>query len=206
MKRKWIQVTAVVFVVALMGCAQAAQEGGITVGEEAPDFTLMSVEGEEHSLSDFRGHYVVLEWINHGCPFVRKFYNAGEMQRLQEEYTDQDVIWLTICSSKPGSQGYYSPEDAVRVSEEKGANHTAYLYDAPGDVGRLYGAQVTPHMYVVAPDGELIYQGAIDSIRSASAADIEQAENYVVSALTQHMAGEEVETPVTQPYGCGIKY
>jgi peroxiredoxin len=162
--------------------------------------------GNEHSLSDFRGQYVVLEWVNHGCPFVKKFYDVGEMQRLQEEYTSQGVIWLAICSSRSGAQGYYSPEEAARISEEKGAKHTAYLSDAPGDVGRLYGAQVTPHMYVINPAGMLIYRGAIDSIRSANSADIERAENYVVAALTQAMAGEEVATPVTRPYGCGVKY
>ncbi len=199
--------TKVVAVTLLAGCTYAVKAGAeAVIGEKAPDFTLTDVLGNEHTLSDYEGQYVVLEWINHGCPFVVKFYDAGEMQRLQEKYTEQGVVWLAICSSKPGSQGYYTPEDAARVSEEKGANHTAYLYDAPGDVGRLYGAQVTPHMYVIDPDGILIYQGAIDSIRSANQADIERAENYVVSALTQSMAGEEVATPVTRPYGCTVKY
>lgn len=191
----------------LVGCTYGVKAGAeVAIGEAAPDFTLTDVLGNEHSLSDFEGKYVVLEWINHGCPFVKKFYDAGEMQRLQKKYTDMGVIWLAICSSKPGSQGYYTPEDAARVSEEKGANHTAYLYDAPGDVGRLYGALVTPHMYVINPEGTLIYQGAIDSIRSANAADIERAENYVVSALTQAMAGEEVATTTSRPYGCSVKY
>ena len=199
--------TKVVVATLLVGFAQAVKaDAEAVIGEKAPDFTLTDVLGNEHTLSDFEGQYVVLEWINHGCPFVVKFYDAGEMQRLQEKYTEQGVVWLAICSSKPGSQGYYTPEDAARVSEEKGANHTAYLYDAPGDVGRLYGAQVTPHMYVIDPDGILIYQGAIDSIRSANQADIERAENYVVSALTQSMAGEEVATPVTRAYGCSVKY
>jgi alkyl hydroperoxide reductase subunit AhpC len=191
----------------LMGCGYALHaDAQVQVGEEAPDFTLTSVVGNEHSLSDFRGQYVVLEWINHGCPFVRKFYDAGEMQRLQEHYTDKGVIWLAICSSRSGQQGYYSKEEAARVSEEKGAKHTAYLYDEPGDVGRLYGARVTPHMYVINPEGVLIYQGAIDSVRSASADDIERAENYVVAALDAAMAGEPVATPVTTPYGCSVKY
>lgn len=189
------------------GCSYGVKAGAeVSIGEKAPDFTLMDVLGNEHSLSDFEGQFVVLEWINHGCPFVRKFYDVGEMQRLQEKYTEKGVIWLAICSSKPGAQGYYTPEDAARVSDEKGANHTAYLYDAPGDVGRLYGAQVTPHMYIINPEGILIYQGAIDSIRSANSADIERAENYVVSALTEAMAGEEVSTPVTRAYGCTVKY
>lgn len=191
----------------LVGCGYGLRaDAQVQVGEEAPDFTLTSVIGNEHSLSDFRGKYVVLEWINHGCPFVRKFYDVGEMQRLQEHYTEQGVIWLAICSSRSGQQGYYTKEEAARVSEEKGANHTAYLYDEPGDVGRLYGARVTPHMYVINPDGVLIYQGAIDSVRSTSSDDIERAENYVVAALEAAMAGEEVATPVTTPYGCSVKY
>ena len=199
--------TKVAMGVLAVGCSMGIRAGAeVTVGEEAPDFTLTDVLGNEHSLSDFRGQYVVLEWVNHGCPFVKKFYDVGEMQRLQEEYTSQGVIWLAICSSREGQQGYYTPEEAAQVSEEKGAKHTAYLYDAPGDVGRLYGAQVTPHMYVINPEGILIYQGAIDSIRSANSADIERAENYVVAALTQAMAGEEVATPVTRPYGCSVKY
>ncbi len=200
-------VTTLTMAAVVAGCSYGVRAAAeVTVGEKAPDFTLTDVHGNEHTLSDYEGQFVVLEWINHGCPFVVKFYNSGEMQRLQKKFTEKGVVWLAICSSKPGSQGYYTKEDAARVSEEKGANHTAYLYDAPGDVGRLYGAQVTPHMYVINPDGVLIYQGAIDSIRSANPADIERAENYVVSALTQAMAGDEVATPVTRPYGCTVKY
>lgn len=178
----------------------------VEIGAEAPDFTLTDVLGNEHSLSDFRGQFVVLEWVNHGCPFVVKFYSSGEMQYLQEKYTDKGVVWLAICSSRAGEQGYHPPEAAAALVDEIGARHTAYLYDAPGDVGRLFGARVTPHMFVIDPDGILIYQGAIDSIRSANPDDIKRAENFVVSALTQAMAGEEVATPVTQPYGCSVKY
>lgn len=204
MKLTWTTKMMAALLLAALLAAPARAE--VTIGEEAPDFTVMDVQGNEHSLSDFEGQYVVLEWINHGCPFVKKFYNAGEMQRLQEKYTEQGVVWLAICSSKPGAQGYYEPAEAARVSEEKGAHHTAYLYDASGDVGRLYGAQVTPHMYVINPEGVLLYQGAIDSIRSTNPADIERADNYVVAALTQAMAGEEVTTTTTRPYGCSVKY
>ncbi len=190
----------------LGGALMMRAEAAVEVGAEAPDFTLTDVLGNEHSLSDFRGQFVVLEWVNHGCPFVVKFYRPGEMQRLQKEYTERGVIWLTICSSREGEQGYYTKEEAARISEEKGAHHTAYLYDEPGDVGRLFGARVTPHMFVIDPDGILIYQGAIDSIRSTRSADIERADNYVVMALEQAMAGEDVQIPVTQPYGCSVKY
>ncbi len=192
--------------VLVWGCGYGLRANGATVGESAPDFTLTDVHGNEHTLSDYEGKLVVLEWINHGCPFVRKFYDVGEMQRLQQKYTEKDVIWLVICSSKPGSQGYYEPEEAARVSEEKEAKHTAYLIDADGTVGRLFGAQVTPHMYIIDEEGILRYNGAIDSIRSASSDDIERADNYVVAALSQIMAGEEVEIAVTRPYGCTVKY
>lgn len=193
-------------VLAIGAACSVTSKAELQIGEVAPDFTLTSIEGNEHSLSDFRGQFVVLEWVNHGCPFVRKFYDVGEMQRLQEKYTEMGVIWLAICSSRAGEQGYFTKEQAREVVAEKGARHTAYLYDEPGDVGRLFGARVTPHMFVIDPDGVLIYQGAIDSIRSANPADIENAENFVVSALTQAMAGEPVATPVTVPYGCTVKY
>ena len=189
------------------GCTCGVQaNAAVETGQEAPDFTVVDIEGNEHSLSDFRGKYVVLEWVNYGCPFVNKFYSVGEMQRLQEEYTEQGVIWLTICSSRVGQQGYMTPEAARATNQEKGTKQTAYIYDPSGEVGRLYGAQVTPHMYVINPEGVLIYQGAIDSDRSANPANTAGAENYVVSALTQAKAGEEVSTPSTRPYGCGVKY
>ncbi len=204
MKKKLVTLGLAVLGTAIIGVAGI--QAAVTVGQPAPDFTAVDIEGNEHSLSDFAGKFVVLEWINHGCPFVRKFYDPGEMQRLQKKYTEKGVIWLAICSSKVGAQGYMKPEQAREVSAEKGANHTAYIYDPAGDVGRLYGARVTPHMFIINPDGVLIYQGAIDSIRSANPADIERAENYVVSALTAAMAGEEVSTPTTVAYGCTVKY
>ncbi|MCH8473980.1 MAG: redoxin domain-containing protein [Opitutales bacterium] len=177
-----------------------------TVGEPAPEFTLTDSHGQEHSLSDFEGQFVILEWINHECPFVVKFYSVGKMQELQETYTDQGVVWLKINSSAPGKQGHMTPEQANEINEEKGVNATATLLDHDGEVGRLYGARVTPHMYIINPEGVLIYNGAIDSIRSTNSDDIEQAENYVVSAMTAAMAGEEIENPVTQAYGCTVKY
>ena len=177
-----------------------------TVGEEAPEFTLTDSNGNEHSLSDFEGEFVILEWVNHECPFVVKFYEPGKMQELQETYTEKGAIWLKINSSAEGKQGHMTPEQANEIAEEKGVNATATLLDHDGEVGRLYGARVTPHMYIINPEGVLIYNGAIDSIRSTNSDDIEEAENYVVSALTAAMAGEEVENPVTQAYGCTVKY
>lgn len=178
----------------------------VVIGDPAPDFTLKDAQGNEHSLSDYSGQFVVLEWFNDGCPFVRKFYDAGEMQRLQKEYAEKGVVWLAICSSRPGSQGYYEPAEAVALTEKMGVKAAAYLLDSAGDVGRLYGALVTPHMYVINPEGTLIYQGAIDSIRSAQKEDIAKADNYVVNALTAAMSGQPVKVTTSRPYGCGVKY
>ncbi len=184
----------------------SATLSGAEIGEPAPDFTLKCSNGNDVSLSDFEGKFVVLEWVNHGCPFVRKFYQVGEMQRLQKEYTDQGVIWLTMNSSAPGLQGHMTAEQANQSIVDLEAHPTAILLDHDGVVGKSYDARVTPHMYVINPDGVLIYNGAIDSNSSSRSEDIADAENYVVSALTAAMNGEEVATPRTRPYGCSMKY
>lgn len=175
-------------------------------GSKAPGFTLKDSQGKAHSLSDFEGKFVVLEWFNHQCPFVRKHYDSGNMQALQKKYTGQDVVWLTLISSAQGEQGYLTPDDANgRIKEESFAG-TAILLDASGKVGRKYGAAATPHMFVIDPEGTLIYQGAIDSVRSADPDDIAGATNYVAAALEAAMAGKPVAVDSTRPYGCGIKY
>ena len=176
------------------------------IGEKAPSFELKDYHGKSHSLADFEGKFVVLEWLNHDCPFVRKFYDGGHMQALQKKYTEKGVVWLVINSSAPGQQGHLTPGSAKKISAEKKAKHTALLLDPDGKVGRAFDARVTPHMFVINPEGKLIYNGAIDSIRSARAADIPRAENYVVSALEAAMNGKEVANPVTRPYGCSVKY
>lgn len=175
-------------------------------GEVAPEFTLTDSKGVTHNLSDFRGKYVVLEWVNHGCPFVVKFYSAGKMQELQGKAAEDGVVWLSICSSAEGKQGFMTPAEWNAKIEETGTAAAAVLIDAEGKVGKLYGAKTTPHMYVIDPEGSLIYQGAIDSVRSTDSADIEGAENYVMAALAQHKAGEKITTPQTQAYGCSVKY
>lgn len=189
----------------VLGCS-AASVAQVPTGKSAPAFTLTGIDGKSYSLSDFKGKYVVLEWINFGCPFVKKHYDAKNMQNLQEKWKGKDVVWLTICSSAPGKQGYYDAAGAQQALKERNASPTAYLLDTDGKVGKAYGATATPHMYVVDPKGTLIYQGAIDSIRSANPADISKAENYVESALTSHMAGKKVATGTTQAYGCSVKY
>lgn len=184
-----------------LGGVQAA-----TVGEAAPDFRATGSDGKEYQLSDLKGQIVVLEWLNHGCPFVQKFYGADAMQAMQQKYTGEGVIWLSVISSAPGLQGHMTAEEANATRETKGAHPTAILIDEAGELGRLYDAKVTPHFFIIDADGVLVYNGAIDSIRSPNAADIEKAENYVAAALDALLAGEPVATAQTTPYGCTVKY
>jgi peroxiredoxin len=198
---KTIAKSAVVLL-SIIGTALAAPQ----TGQPAPDFTLTDSNGKSHKLSDFKGKFVVLEWLNHGCPFVIKHYGSGNMQKLQKEYTGKDVVWLSIASSAPGKQGNMSPEETNKTKEEKGSAATAVLLDEDGTVGKLYDAKVTPELYVINPEGVLIYMGAIDDKKSVDAADVAGAKNYVKQALDEAMAGKAVSEPVTTAYGCGIKY
>jgi peroxiredoxin len=189
---------------ATVASLQAA--GSPDVGTAAPSFSLKDSNGRGHSLSDFKGKYVVLEWFNPGCPFVKKHYESGNMQKLQQAYTDKKVVWLTIDSSAPGKQGHLTPEEAQKQLAAWNMHPTALLLDADGMVGREYGATNTPNMFVISPDGKLIYKGAIDNKPSADQADIAGATNYVKVALDESMAGKPVATATTRPYGCGVKY
>jgi len=175
-------------------------------GEAAPDFTLPGADGKSHSLGSFKGKYVVLEWTNHECPFVKKHYKSGNMQSQQKELTGKGAVWLSIVSSAPGKQGHVDAAKAAELTASRGAAPTAVLLDASGEVGRKYGAKTTPHMYVIAPDGKLIYMGGIDSIPSADVDDIASATPYVKVALGEAMAGKPVTRASTQPYGCSVKY
>lgn len=176
------------------------------VGKAAPAFTLSGIDGEEYSLSDFAGKVVVLEWTNYGCPFVKKHYKSGNMQALQESAKDMEVVWLSICSSAPGKQGHMSAAEWKEAAKDHGVESHAVLIDEDGSVGRMYGAKVTPHMYVIDAAGTLVYDGAIDSIASASVSDIERAEQYVSNAIEATLAGKPVSVSKSKPYGCGIKY
>ena len=175
-------------------------------GKKAPDFTLTDINGKSHKLSDYQGKYVVLEWINPGCPFVKKHYDSKNMQALQMEMAQKDVIWLTICSSAKGKQGSYDADEWKKYSSEKGMGSTAILLDHAGSVGKLYGAKTTPHMFVINPQGNLIYRGAIDDKPSTDLEDVPGAKNYVRSALDEAMAGKAVKIAQTQSYGCSVKY
>ncbi len=176
------------------------------VGSAAPDFSLPSAHGKTESLSKFKGKYVVLEWFNPGCPFVQKHYKSDNMQNLQKEFTGKGVVWLTIDSSAPGEQGNLSPAEAVKQMGDWKMHSTALLLDPDGKVGHEYGATNTPHMFVLNPKGDVIYEGAIDSKRSTDPADINGATNYVKAALTEAMTGKPVETATTKAYGCNVKY
>ena len=176
------------------------------IGDDAPDFTLKDSYGNEHSLSDFEGKYVVLEWINMECPFVKKHYGAKNMQKLQEKYTGQDVIWLSICSSAEGKQGYMDNDQINKILMKWDGKQTAYLRDESGKVGKSYGAKTTPDMRIITPEGKIAYIGAIDSVPSTDQDDIPDAVNYVDKAMQALMNGNEVDPKVTQPYGCSVKY
>jgi peroxiredoxin len=178
----------------------------LKAGNDAPAFTLQDTSGKTHSLSDFKGKFVVLEWFNEGCPFVKKHYTSGNMQKLQKEYSGKDVVWLSINSSAPGEQGHVTPETAPKTIADWKMDSTKILLDHDGKVGKLYGAKTTPHMFVINKDGKLVYQGAIDSKATPDTADLGSAENYVKVALDNSMAGKPVPNASTKPYGCSVKY
>ncbi len=188
------------------GWTLSADDVKAVVDKAAPDFTLTDVNGKKLSLNDFKGKYVVLEWINFDCPFVGKHYGSGNMQKLQKTYTAQGVAWLTICSSAPGKQGYYDAQEIKDRLASLNAAPTAYLIDADGQVGKLYGAKTTPHMFIVNPKGILVYAGGIDNIPSTNKDDIVKATNYVKEALDASLAGKRVTVKESKPYGCSVKY
>ncbi len=175
-------------------------------GDKAPDFTLKGADGKEYSLSDYAGQYVVLEWLNHGCPYVRKHYDSGNMQATQEKQIANGAVWFSVVSSAPGKQGYESPEQTLKTAKDNDSKATAVLLDPTGEVGKEYGAKRTPEMFIINPEGVVIYHGAIDSIRSSNQADIKEAKNYVNAAMAEAKAGKPVSQASTQPYGCGVKY
>ena len=186
--------------------AVAMVHADIQIGTPAPAFTLSGCDAREVSLSDLKGKVVVLEWVNHGCPFVAKHYDSGNMQKLQKEAASKGVVWLSICSSAPGKSGHKSAADAAKTCADKKSGATAYLLDEDGTVGKLYGAKRTPEMYVIDGNGVLVYHGAIDDKSSTDPKDVDGANNYVMAAVNDVLAGKPVATPKTTAYGCGIKY
>ena len=193
-------------VLSLLATAAIGSKQEAAIDKPAPDFTLTDIKGQEHELSAYKGKYVVLEWNNWDCPFVKKHYKSNNMQGLQKRYVEKGVVWLTICSSAPGKQGYYKAKEHQKRFDEAKSAATAYLVDSDGEVGRLYGAKTTPHMFVIDPKGVLIYAGAIDDKKSTNPEDIEGANNYVRASLDASMSGKDVTTKSSTPYGCSIKY
>lgn len=180
----------------------------IPVGKLAANFKLVGHDGKEYQLSDYKGKIVLLEWTNFDCPFVKKHYDPSKsnMQNLQKKYVDQDVVWFSIISSAKGKQGYLEVSEANKMKSEKNNNATALLLDHSGDVGRLYAAKTTPHIYIIDKDGTVAYKGAIDSIASSDINDIDKADNYVANVLDALIFGQKIMIDSTKAYGCSVKY
>lgn len=195
------------FCAAMLLSVNGAFAAAPPVDSAAPDFSLTGTDGKTHSLAEFKGKYVVLEWTNPGCPFVRKHYDSGNLPKLQAEYTKKGVVWLAINSSAEGAEGYLAPDAAKKATD--GGDYksvSALLTDADGKVGHLYGATNTPDMFVINPAGKIVYEGAIDSIASADKGDIAKATNYVQVGLDESLAGKPVSKTMSKPYGCSVKY
>lgn len=184
----------------------ALSAAAATVGQPAPGFTLKDVSGKPVQLSEFKGRYVVLEWVNPECPYVQKHYDSANMQRLQKEFTGKNVAWLAVNSTNPRAYDYKTPAQMQAWMKQMNGAATATLLDENGQVGQTYGAQVTPHMYIIDPKGTLIYAGAIDDRRSTRPEDVKTAKNYVRVAMGEALAGKPVSTTSTTPYGCTVKY
>ncbi|MBX3606118.1 MAG: thioredoxin family protein [Piscinibacter sp.] len=184
------------------GAALAA----VSVGQAAPAFSATDTSGRTVSLADYKGKHVVLEWVNPGCPFVRKHYESANMPATQKAATAQGVVWLAVNSTHTGASDYMAPAALAGWMKDKGGAPTATLMDPDGKVGRAYGARTTPHMYVIDPQGKLVYAGAIDSKPTANPADIKTATNHVNAALAETLAGKPVTVAQTQAYGCTVKY
>ena len=201
MKRKSTLITASSFIATTLLALNAPP-----VGNAAPDFSLTDAKGKTHSLSDYKGKYVVLEWFNPECPFVKKHYGSGNMQNLQKEFTGKGIVWLTIDSNAPGTEGNLTPEQAEKVASAWKTKQTALLLDPEGKAGRAYGAKNTPNMVIINPEGKIVYEGAIDSKATPNPGDIPSSTNYVKAALEESLAGKPISNPTTRPYGCSVKY
>lgn len=198
--RKWLS-GAALFALPALALAVAVP------GDKAPDFSEVDAAGETRSLGDYAGKWLVLEWFNKDCPYVRKHYGSGNMQALQKKYTDADINWLTVISSAKGKQGYLAPAEALEVAKSHNLSaSTPFLLDADGSMGRAYGAKTTPHMFIINPQGQVVYAGAIDDNDSANPAVIPDSNNFVAAALDASLAGKAVDTASSRAYGCSVKY
>ena len=196
--------TSTIVVLAMLTAFSAAWAA--RVSEPAPDFTATDTNGKVHKLSEYHGKFVVLEWSNRGCPYTQKHYNSGNMQRLQQEWTGRGVVWLTVISSAPGKQGYVTASEENTYLKQVNAAPTTVLLDPTGALGHLYGAKTTPHIFIISPQGTLIYNGAIDDRPTTDLGDVTAAKNYVSAALDEATSGKPVSSSTSRPYGCSVKY
>lgn len=180
--------------------------GEAKVGVAAPSFSEVDHAGKTHTLDTHKGKWVVLEWYNQDCPYVKKHYSKNNMQTLQGKYTEKGVVWLTVAGSAEGEQGYVAPKTAEAQYKTAGMKSTALLLDGDGTMGKAYGAKTTPHMFVIDPKGMLVYAGAIDSNNSSDASDIPKSTNYVAAALDEGMSGKPITIASKKAYGCSVKY
>ncbi|MGB5309045.1 MAG: thioredoxin family protein [Arenicellales bacterium] len=190
----------------LLAAISLTTHAAVNVGQPAPDFTGADSNGKQHSLSQYKGKTVVLEWTNHDCPYVKKHYNSGNMQALQKDATANGIVWLSIISSRPGKQGHVSGKQANELTASRNASPTAVILDESSEIGLLYGAKTTPHMYIVDKSGQLVYMGGIDNTPSKDEDDIPKSKNYVRTALDEMAAGQAIKESITRPYGCSVKY
>ncbi len=207
MKRNLVSMIGIALLLVALGLvAWLSPAWAVRVGDKAPDFTGTDTNGQTHKLSDYAGKYVVLEWHNRGCPYTQKHYNSGNMERLQREWTARGVVWFTVISSAPGKQGYITAEDENAYVKQMNADPTAVLLDPTGAIGHLYDAKTTPQMFIINPQGVLLYNGAIDDKATTDQADIAGAKNFVQQALQEALAGKPLTVSSTRPYGCSVKY
>lgn len=203
MQRRHLVLTPMALAVASLSAPTFA---AATVGQKAPEFTAKDATGKTVNLADFKGKTVVLEWMNPGCPYVRKHYGGGNMQATQKDAVDKGVVWLAVNSTDTGHPDYLAPATLQSWMTEQKAAATHTLMDESGSIGQQYAARTTPHMYIISPQGNLVYAGGIDSIASARAEDIKQATNYIKQSLGETLAGKPISMATTKPYGCSVKY
>jgi glutathione peroxidase-family protein len=197
---KSILLTTIVSAFALVA-ATAAE-----IGQAAPAFDAKDLNGKTVTLGDLQGKVVVFEWVNFGCPFVKKHYGSGNMQKLQADYTAKGAVWITVNSTAKGKEGYQEAAKMAEIAKENGDKSTHFILDPDGKIGKAFGAKVTPHMFIVNKEGKLAYDGAIDSMATAKQDDVAAADKLFANALDAVLAGKEVVNAKNQPYGCGVKY
>jgi len=200
MKRILSLVVSAIMLAPVMALADAV------VGQAAPAFEGTDANGKAQNLTTYKGKWVVLEWFNKDCPFVKKHYGVGNMQKIQKDYTDKGVVWLSVLSSAKGKEGYTDAATALKVSAENKSAATAVILDEKGTIGKAYGAKTTPHMFIINPEGKVVYAGGIDDNDSANPKVIATSKNYVRLALDESLAGKPVTVSTARPYGCGVKY